>query len=103
MLRGGQHLLGRTPLDDQPGLHYRNLVGHLCHHPEVVGDEHERHPELLAQAPQQREDLRLHRHVERGGGLVGDQQLRLVGERHSDHHALAHPPGELVRVGIHPS
>ena len=31
--------------------------------------------ELLLQVPDQVEDLRLHGHVERGGRLVGDQQL----------------------------
>ena len=54
--------------------------------------------ELALQALQQREDLRLHGHVERRRRLVGDQQLRLVGERHRDHRALAHAAGELVRV-----
>ena len=46
------------------------------------------------------EDLRLDRHVERGGRFVGDQHLRIAGQRHRDHHALAHPAGELVRVGV---
>ena len=44
------------------------------------------------------EDLRLDRDVERGGRLVGDQQLRIAGERHGDHHALAHAARELVRI-----
>jgi hypothetical protein len=35
------------------------------------------------------ENLRLNGHVERRRRLVGDQKLRLVGERHRDHHALA--------------
>ena len=47
---------------------------------------------------QQLEDLRLDRHVERGRRLVGDQELRLAGQRHRDHRALPHPAGELVRV-----
>ncbi len=46
---------------------------------------------------EQRQDLRLDGDVERRRRLVGDQQLRLVGERHRDHHALAHAAGELVR------
>ncbi len=74
------------------------LVGELGDHPEVVGDEDDRGAELLAQRPHQLEDLRLDRHVERGGRLVGDEQLRVAGERHGDHHALAHAAGELVRV-----
>ena len=59
-----------------------------------------RHPELVAQPRDQREDLRLHGHVERGRRLVGDQQPRLVRQRHRDHRALAHAARELVRVGV---
>ncbi len=48
---------------------------------------------------QQVEDLRLDGDVEGGGGLVGDQQVGLVGEGHGDHHALALPARELMRIG----
>ena len=37
--------------------------------------------------------------VQRGGGLVGQQQGRPRRERHRDEDALAHPAAELVRVG----
>ena len=33
-------------------------------------------------------------------GVVGDQQGGLAGDRHRDHHALAHAAGQLVRVGL---
>ena len=46
------------------------------------------------------EDLRLHRHVEGRRRLVGDQHVRIVGERHGDHHPLALAAGQLVRIGI---
>jgi hypothetical protein len=46
----------------------------------------------------ERQDLRLDGHVERGGRLVGDQQRRVAGQRHGDHHALAHAARQLVRV-----
>ena len=52
---------------------------------------------------EQLEDLRLHRHVERRRRLVGDEEVRLVGERHGDHHALALPAGKLVRIGAEPA
>ena len=48
----------------------------LGHHAEVVGDEQHRDAELLPQAGQQLEDLRLDGDVERGGRLVRDQQAR---------------------------
>ena len=37
------------------------------------------------------------------GGLVGDQELRVVGERHRDHRPLAHPTRERVRVVLAPA
>ena len=42
----------------------------------------------LRNAPQQVEDLRLDGHVERRRRLVGDEQFRVAGERHGDHHPL---------------
>ena len=52
--------------------------------------------------PEHVEHLGLDRDVERGGRLVGDQQLRRVGDRHRDHRPLAHPAGELVGVVARP-
>jgi hypothetical protein len=48
------------------------------------------------------QDLRLDRDVERRRGLVGDQEVRPVGERHGDHHPLPLPAGKLVRIGAEP-
>ena len=61
-----------------------------------------RHAELALQALQQLQDLRLDGDVERGGRLVGDQQVGLVGERHGDHDALALAARELMRIGAEP-
>ena len=54
--------------------------------------------QLALELGEQVHDLRLHRHVERRGRLVGDQHLRVQRQRHRDHDALAHAAGELVRV-----
>ena len=83
-----------------PGVHHDDVVGELGDDAEVVGDEDDRGAGLLAQRAHQLEDLRLDRHVERGRRLVGDQQLRLAGQRHRDHHALAHAARELVRIVV---
>ena len=37
-------------------------------------------------------------HIQGRRGLVGDQQLRLAGQGHGDHHPLAQPAGQLVWV-----
>jgi hypothetical protein len=92
--------LGRRALDDPAGIHHHDLVTGLGDHAEIVGDEQDRHPELALQRAEQIEDLGLDRDVERGGRLVGDQQVRLARERHRDHHALAHPARQLVGIGI---
>ena len=69
---------------------------------EVVRDQDQRRVALGDELAQQVEDLRLDRDVERGRRLVGDQQLRLAGERHRDHRPLPHPARELVRVVLEP-
>ena len=90
-------------LDDLAGVHDGNVVGGLGDDAHVVRDDDHRHLVFLAQALEQVEDLGLDRHVERGRRLVGDQQLRVAGERDGDHHALAHAAGELVRIVVEAS
>ena len=51
---------------------------------------------------EQVEDLRLDGDVESRGRLVGDEQLRLAGQGHGDHHPLAQAAGELVGIGAQP-
>src|SRR5439155_6337243 len=95
-----QHVANRPDLDDAARIHDRDAVGGLGDDPHVMGDQHDRRAPLARDALDERDDLRLHRHVERGGRLVGDQQDRLRGERQRDDHALAHAAGELVRVMV---
>ena len=101
MLGVGEDRLGLAGLDDLALEHHADPVGDALDDAEIVGDEQQRHAEALLQVGEQRQDLRLHRHVEGGGRLVGHQQVRLAGERHGDHHPLALAAGELVRVGAH--
>ena len=90
----------RTDLDDAPGIHHRDAIGGFGDHAHVVGDQHHRGAVVAAKALQQGDDLRLDRHVERSGRLVGDDELRVRRERQGDHDALAHAAGELVRVMV---
>ena len=94
----GEELVHRRLLDLPAGVHDEHAVGDVGDDAEVVRDQDDRRPEPLADVAHQVEDPRLDRHVERGRRLVGDQDLRVAGERHRDHHALAHAAGELVRV-----
>ena len=93
---------GGAGLDDLAALHHDPAIGEAPDDAEIMGDEHDRHAEAALQVGQQLEDLRLDGHVERRGGLVGDQDFRAVGQRHGDHDALALAAGELVRIGIEP-
>jgi hypothetical protein len=61
-------------------------------------DEEQRHAAFPLQPGQQLQDLRLHGHVEGGGGFVGHQQLRFAGQGRGEHHALLHAAAQLVGV-----
>ena len=102
MGRAGEQPIGRRLLHDLSGVHHRDPIGPAGHDAEVVGDEQDRHAVAVAQPVEHLEDLRLHRDVERGRRLVGDQDLGLRGQRDRDHHPLPHAAAELVRVGVEP-
>ncbi len=59
--------------------------------------------QLALQVLEKIEDLRLDGHVERGRGLVGDEQIGLVCKRHGDHDALPLAARKLVRIGRKPA
>jgi hypothetical protein len=78
----------RPDLHDPAEIEHRDAVAHVPHHREVVRDEDQRQPPRAPDLAQQVDDMRLHRDVERGHGLVADDQLRLhrqgaFGARHA--------------------
>ena len=75
MARVVVQLVGGRQLDDLPEVHHRDAVAHVTHDAEVMGDEDDRQPEVALKVAQQVDDLRLDRDVQRGDGLVGDDQL----------------------------
>src|SRR5207237_6245134 len=82
--------------------HHHHVIGDLAHQREVVRDEEHRHLVALLQSGDQIHDLALDRHVQRRGRLIGDQELRLAGDRHGDHHALLLPARELKWIYVEP-
>ncbi|MNL12538.1 hypothetical protein D3C87_1334100 [compost metagenome] len=52
----------------------------------------------FAQAVQQAQHLGLRRDVQRGGGLVGDDQRGLHRQRHRNHHPLTLAARQLMRI-----
>ena len=93
-----QNFRRRTLFHNAAGVHYGNAIRNLRDDAEIVRDEKHRELQLAAQFCEQLEDLRLHGDVERGGRLVRDQDARICGERHGNHHALAKAARKLVRV-----
>ena len=82
-------------------VHDQDVVGEFGDDAEVVRDHDDGGVELLLKIPQQVQDLRLHRHVQRRRRLIGDQQLRIARQRHRDHRPLPHTAGELMRIVVH--
>ena len=76
------------------------LPGALGGQRKVVGDQQDGCSELGCHRLQMVEDLALHRHIQRGRRLVGDQQSRLPGQPDRDQRALAHPARQLMRVPV---
>ena len=81
-------------------LHDDDLVGERADDAEVVRDEDVGEAVLRLQPAQQVDDLHLDGHVEGGGRLVEDDELRLQDHRAGDGDALALAAGELVRVAV---
>ena len=100
--RGGEEPVALRPLHDPPGVEHVDRLAQPRHDPEVVGDHDERGAGVADELAQQLQDLGLDGDVERGRGLVGDEQPRPAGQCDGDERALPHAAGELVRVGVQP-
>ena len=83
---------------DSSGIHDHHARTQFGYDAKIVGDEQDRHAGLALQVAQEFENLRLDRDVERRRRLICDQEIRSAGERHGDHHALAHATRQLVRI-----
>ena len=103
MQRPREHALGRAALDQARRIHHVHAVGVARDDAEVVRDDDDRDAEPARQILHQLEDLRLDGDVERGGRLVGDEQLGIAGKADGDHHALAHAARELMRILVEPA
>ena len=99
MLRVVEDLCGVAGFDDHAPAHHRDPVRQVGHDAHVVRDQDDRAVQLVAQVAHQVQDFGLDRDIEGRGGLVGDEQLGVAGQRLRDHGALPLAAGELVRVG----
>ena len=65
-----------------------------------MGHQDDAHTQFLLELVEQLHDLILDGYVQRGGGLVGQQQLGPGAQGDGNHGALAHAAGELVGILI---
>ena len=98
---GAEHIPDRARLDRLARIHHRHFVAGLEYEPEIVGDEQRRGAGASGEVLDERDDARFHGDVERGRGLVEDEQLRIGKQRHGDDHALLLAAAELVGIGAH--
>ena len=70
-------------------------------HAEIMGDEQIGQAELVLQIQQQIDDLRLHRHIECGHRLIGDNQAGIERERAGNADALALSAAEGMGKTVH--
>jgi hypothetical protein len=99
--------IGEQPLrgsffDDLTGVHHSDPIGASGNDSEIVRDQQDGHAPAGSQVIEHLQDLGLHRHVQRGRGLVGYQDLRLGGQGYRDHDPLPHAAAQLVRIRLEP-
>ena len=95
-----ENFIGGAGLHDAPGVEDDDALGQSRHHAHVVGDEQHRGAAAFLHLADQVQNLGLNGHVQRRGGLIGNEESRLAGQRRGDHHTLAHTAGELVGIAV---
>ena len=81
--------------------HDRHPVADCFDHSHLVGDEDDGQIQLPVQVLQQLQNGLSGIRVQCGGGLVGEEDLRVVGQGAGDGHALLLAAGQLAGIGVH--
>ena len=91
-------LARRSLLNESAAAQNGNMRRPVADDAEIV--RHQKHGQVIlpAHLVDEVEHFGLHRHVERCGRLVGDQEGRIAEQRQRDHDALIEPAGKLMRV-----
>ena len=103
MLRVGEDVGHAALFDNLAMSHHAHAVSVMADDVEVVRDQQHRQAARFFLFGEQLQDLRLDCHIERRGWLISDQQGRIIGQRHGDHHALTLAAGELMWIGLRPA
>ena len=101
MARAAKHGRHRADLHRFSRIHDGHPIAGLADQSQIVRYVQHGRAELGGNIADQIHDARLHRHVERGGGFIQQQQLRIRQQCHGDDDPLLLAAGNLVRVGAH--
>ncbi len=88
MLGRAIDVIQRPLFHDLPVVHDHDFVRDICDHTQIMGNEQDRHIQLLLQIVEQFQDLSLDGHVQSCRGLVCDQNCGPANQRHGNHRAL---------------
>ena len=102
MLGVCENLFDGSFFDFVAAIHYDNAIRQLCNNGHVMGDEHHGRPCFAFQTINQGQNFGLNCDIQCGCGFICDQQPWFTGERHGNHHALAHTAREFVRILFQP-
>ena len=102
MRRPREELADRCGLNNAASVHNQHPIANFGHRGQIVRDEYDRRPELIAHTEQQPENLGPHGHVESGCWFVRQDEVRAENQRRSDQRALLHAAAELVGITARP-
>ncbi len=81
----------RRFLYDLARIHHKNPVCHIGNQANVMGNQYHCHSCFPLEGSKQLHDLCLDGNIQCRGRLVRNQKPWITGQRHGDHHPLAHP------------
>ena len=84
-------------------VHNNNLIAHLSHNTQIMGDKNDRCTDVLFQLIHQIKNLCLNRNIQRRSGFIRNQNLGIAYESHGNHNSLALTARQLKRIFIHNS
>ena len=98
MRRCPDHIGDPAFLDAAARIHHKHAFRHLRHSTHIMGNQDDGCIQRCPQITQQGKNLCLHGDIQRGRRLIRNQNFRLAGKGDGNHHALALPPRQLVRI-----
>ena len=93
-----ENLLAGGCFHHMPAVHDVDAFRIARHQPQIVRHHDDGSVGFLRNLANHLQQLRLRGHVQRGGCFVSNQNIGVRRHRHSNHDALAHTAGELLRV-----